>query len=370
MKNFLLLCTAILLTTIQSLAQEYSRGELTLSNQTTLEGQMRLDYGLQKVFLKKSSTEREYDLATIERITLSKKDYEKRIIDNSIYFTRTLVEGRATLYQIGRDQYLIARENGVSRTLHTQTQQNTIPGILAVLFNDCNTIRTTLNNVDEYNASNLQRVTETYNSCSYEEFAPTEREVRNAARFNTDTANFYVGVGGGLTDVRFFDSPDGESLGSFQAQLGVIATPSFLGGQQGNIFFSLEAQAAFAGDQEYSNVSRDVNFSINTYRVFLGAEYLFNKQGSFKPFIGIAAGLTSDTYNGSVDGNDFNITGGNPIAAPKLGFRYLLKNNKHIGLTVTYLTGYENDLTFPTQNEIIPLAVDVQTLTIGLNYYF
>lgn len=370
MKNLLLLCAAFFLISIQSVAQTYAKGTVTLMNNTTIDGNIRLDYSQQKVFIKNNPSERGYDLSSVERITLNKRDLEKRLVEDQTYFTYTLVNGRASLYQIGDDQYLIAREDGLSRTLNTKEQQNTIPGILAVLFNDCNSIRATLNNVDEYNASNLQKVTETYNNCSYEAFAPTEKEVRTAARFNTDVASFYLGIGGGLSDIRFFDSDNGESIGSFQGQLGVIATPSFLGSQQGNIFFSLEAQAAFASDNEFSNVSRDINFRLNTYRVLLGLEYLFNKEGTFKPYLGIAAGVTSDSYKGSVDNNDFDISGGNPIVIPKIGFRYLLNNSDHLGLTLSYITGYENDLTFPTQQEIIPLAVDVQTITLGINYYF
>lgn len=370
MKNVLLLAVTLFIISTSTYAQSYSKGTITLFDNTIVEGNIRLDYALQQVFIKDKPAERSYDLASVTNITLNKRDLEKRTINDQTYFTQTIVDGRASLYEIGDDQYLITRDNGLSRTINTKTQQNTISGILAVLFSDCNTIRSTLNNVDEYNASRLEKVTEIYNDCSYEPFAPTEREVRNAARFNTDVASFYVGIGGGLSDIRFFNSEDGESIGSVQAQLGVIATPSFLGSQKGNIFFSLEAQAAFAGNNAFSNVATDVNFNLNTYRFLLGLEYLFNKKGTFKPFIGIAAGVTADSYEGSVDGNDFDINGGNPIAVPKLGFRFLLKNNDHLGLTLSYITEYENDLTFPTQDEIIPLVVNVQTITISINYYF
>lgn len=369
MKNLFTLCFIILMTT-SGFGQTYSSGSITFLDNTSIEGSIRLDYTTQQVFFKENFVEKPYNFSRIQGVTLNKRKLDKLVLNEITYFASPMISGRASLYQIDNSQYLVVKEDGIFRTINTQTEQNTTPGILAVLFNDCNSIRSSLNNVDEYNGSNLRKTVENYNNCDYQPYAPTIREVNNAATFNTDLANFYLGVGGGLSSIRFFDSDDGESIASVQGQLGVIATPSFFGSLQGNLYFSLEANAAFAGNNIFSNVERDVNFKLSSYRLLLGLEYVFQKESTFKPFLGIAVGPTGDYYEGSVDGNDFDISGGNPIVVPKAGLRYQLPNEDHLGLVVSYIASYENDLTFPTENEIIPLVVDVQTITVGINYYF
>lgn len=364
----LLVLTLIMATT--AMGQNYTNGSITLKNNSLIEGRVAIDYASQTVMVKKDYKVTSYSFEQIVSTTLNNRRFNKIQIADIPYFAAPLEDGNASLYQINESQYLVTIKAGESRVIDLVNDRARIPGILAVLFSDCNSIRRSLNNVDEYNEPALLLNVQAYNICDYDIYAPTPKEIDAAASYNTDLANFYLGAGTGLSNISFFDRDDSETVVSAQLQLGVIATPSFLGTLQGNLYFSLEGNAAFANDANFSNVDNDVNFKVSSYRLLFGIEYQFNKEGKFKPFIGASVGPSGDYYEGAVDGNSFDISGGNPIFVPRIGARYLLKNGAHLGATLSYITGYQNDLTFPTEDEIIPLIVDVDTFTFGVSYYF
>ena len=92
-----------------------------------------------------------------------------------------------------------------------------------------------------------------------------------------------------------------------------------------------------------------------------------------KPYLGIGVGLASDYFKGNVAGLQFDINGGNPIWMPKAGLLYSLGNGNDIGITFEYIPEYENDLSFPSNDEempVIPLIVKSSHINFGLNYYF
>ena len=179
-----------------------------------------------------------------------------------------------------------------------------------MLFNDCNELREQIEKEDSFNKDDLVDFTEQYNNCSYSPYAPTEKEIARADKHNTDKASFYVGAGANLNNISFFDQDETEGLIGGGLKLGVIASPSFLGNLQGNLFAFIEGSANFTGNKEFSNNVDPVNFSINSFRAQLGLEYLFNKTGNIKPIIGIGFGATSDSFSGSISDNSFDIDGG------------------------------------------------------------
>jgi len=280
-----------------------------------------------------------------------------------------LVSDKASLYKIGYDSYLIINGD-VSKSFDINDQQNVLPGILSLLYNDCNEIRAVIEKKDLIKRDDLIALTNQYNNCSYSEYTPTENEVKRATKHNTDQVRLYVGIGANHNNISFFDNNETPSLVGGLLRVGVEGSPSFLGRLQGNLHVFFEGSANFTGNQDFTNNADPVNFSINSYRLQFGIHYLFNKTGFLKPILGIGIGGTSDSFSGSILGNRFEIDGGNPIVVPRLGARFKLKNNKHIGLMIEYITSFENDLTFPTSDGIIPLEVASQNIGIGINYIF
>lgn len=369
MKNIILLLTIVFCTVTN--AQNFSKGTLSLASDELVEGRLSIDNTTEKVLVKNGLTTRPYSFAQIKSVQIGKENYQKISINNKNYLAHSLnaAGSKAALYKISTNTYLVSNGN-TARSFNTKTDQNQIPGILSILFNDCNDLRAQIINEDSFNQGNLVTITQLYNNCSYAPYAPTEKEIARADKHNTDKASFYVGAGANLNSISFFDQDETEGLVGAGLKLGVIASPSFLGNLQGNLFAFIEGSANFAGDKDFSNNADPVNFSVNSFRVQLGLEYLFNKTGNVKPIIGIGFGATSDAFSGSIAGNSFDIDGGNPFIAPRLGARFKLKNEKHIGLMIEYITSYENDLTFPTQEAIIPLEVGSQNIGISINYYF
>lgn len=369
MKNVILLC-ALALSTIAS-AQIFTKGTAILKNGQSLQGKLRIDNTANVLLVKNGFNLKSYNFDQVSSAQIAKKNYGLLTVDNTAYLAQQLNDNnvKASLYDLGDNEFLI-KVNDMFKSFNLKTDKAVIPGTLSLLFNDCNEIRETIEKEDSFSKQDLLNITNQYNNCSYSAYAPTNKEIKRANTHNTDRASFYVGAGANLNNISFFDQDETEGLVGAGLKLGVIASPSFLGNLQGNLFAFIEGSANFADDKDFSNNADPVNFSVNSFRVQLGLEYLFNKTGNIKPIIGIGFGATSDAFSGSIAGNSFDIDGGNPFIAPRLGARFKLKNEKHIGLMMEYITSYENDLTFPTQDAIIPLEVGSQNIGVSINYYF
>ncbi len=353
-----------------AIAQNYSRGTITTNTNKITKGRVLIDYQSKKISFKKDLKANTYSFNQVQSITLGNTSLTKKELDGTIYYASNIVSGKGNLYKINTSQYFVTVENGKNAIIDTNVDSSKTPGILAVIFEDCNSIRDLLNNEDNFNETVLRKIVTTYNSCSYGTFTPTEKEINNANNHNTDQASFYAGIGGGLNNVSFFDNNNTESLASGQLQIGVITSPSFFGKIQGNLFVTLEGSASFSGEKDFDNNIDSTSFRVNSFRASIGFEYLFNKTGKIKPFIGVSAGVTSDSFDGEVRGFSFDITGGNTIVVPKIGARLQLANKKHVGLTLSYFSEYENDLSFPVNDTVIPLVVNNQNFTLSFNYYF
>lgn len=373
-KNIFSLVFSLIFISTTSIAQNYTKGSIVTTSNETIKGRVLIDYKTQKISLKKDLKESSYNFNQINTITLGTTTLTKKDIDGTTYYVSSIVSGRGSLYKINDTQYLVTGNKTKNAIINTDEKSSKTPGILAILFDDCNSIRVLLNNEDNFNAPALRKIVEAYNVCDYSSYAPTEKEVKNATLHNTDQASFFAGIGTGLNNVSFFDSDNTEALASIQLQAGVIASPSFFGRIQGNLFVTLEGNASFSGENDFNNNNNNIteatSFRVNSYRAFLGLEYLFNKTGKIKPFAGLSIGVTSDSFKGNVAGFDFDITGGNTLLVPRVGARLQLPNQKHIGLTLAYLSEYENNLSFPVNDAVIPLIVNNKNFTLSLNYYF
>jgi hypothetical protein len=132
----------------------------------------------------------------------------------------------------------------------------------------------------------------------------------------------------------------------------------------------LETSAAFSGDKDFDNSPFKTNFKKNSYRVSLGSEYHFNKNGSIKPLIGIGVGLVRDHYNGNYDIYKLKQTEGSVFFIPKAGVLFSLDEKKSLGLIVSYIPEYEDDLSFIGDGEVVPLIVNTYFINAGLYLYF
>jgi len=282
-----------------------------------------------------------------------------------------LVTGKAVLTRVATGIYEIKKEDGTTKKINIRpNEDNHVQGTLAVLFRDCEKLRQSVFDSHLVTEGQLIQVVETYNNCEYTPFEPTEKEIKQAANFQGDEYKLFASIGGSLNRISFFNFDDYENLTQGQVTFGIAATPGFIGSLQGNLYVTLEVNAAFSGDKDFGNSPFETNFRKDSQKANLGLEYHFNKNGSIRPLIGIGIGLSSDHYKGNYNGYDLNERDGSAFAIPKLGVLFSLDEKKSLGVILSYIPEYENDLSFRTEDDIIPLIVDTHYINAGLYLYF
>lgn len=282
-----------------------------------------------------------------------------------------LVAGQATLTKLQDGIYEIKKENGSVKTIDIRPNvEEHLQGKLSVFFNDCEKVRQSVFDLREITESILVKTVKEYNNCDYKPFEPTEKEVIQAANFLGDEYKFFAGIGASLNRSSFFDLKDYENLTQAQLSFGLAATPGFLGSLQGNLYFTLEINAAFSGNKDFSNAPFYANFKTNSYKGSVGTEYHFNKNGTIQPLIGVGFGLVRDYYNGTYDNYKIKKTVGSGFWNPKVGLLYSLDNKKSLGFIVSYIPEYKNDLSFMSDGELVPLEIHTHYINAGLYLYF
>jgi len=284
-----------------------------------------------------------------------------------------LVTGKASLEKTDKRVYTISKIDGISKTIDLDSEnKNNLKGVLAVLFEDCGDIRDEIFATDYFDEKTVTEFTNRYNNCEYGSYTPTEKELESVNSKKTDQVRFYGGVDIALKNISFPDNSDSrtEVLNQYGATIGIMASPSFMGSLQGNLHFSFQATMSFGEEKTFKYSPKPTIFSANTFRLMLGSEYYFNKNGKIKPFVGIGIGLTQDSYKGTVDNIPFKINAGEPIWTPKIGLLYAINSSKDVGITFNYIPEYTNDLSFPNDNMIIPLIVRSSYYNFALNFYF
>lgn len=282
-----------------------------------------------------------------------------------------LVAGQATLTKIKNGVFEIKKEDGTVKKIDIRPNvEEHLQGQLSVLFNDCEKLRQSVFDMKLITESELIQAVKDYNNCNYTPFEPTEREVKRAADFQGDQYKLFANIGASLNRISYFNLDNYEGLTQAQLGFGLAATPGFVGTLQGNLYFTIEINAAFSGDKDFGNSPFNTNFKKNSYRGSLGTEYHFNKNGSFQPLIGVGVGLVQDRYNGYYDTYKIKQTEGSAFWIPKVGVLFSLDENKSLGLIVSYIPEYENDLSFINDGEKVPLIIDTHYINAGLYFYF
>ncbi len=282
-----------------------------------------------------------------------------------------LVTGKASLTRVGSGIYEIEKADGTSEKINIRPNEDQhVQGKLSVLFKDCQKLRQSVFDSKIVTEGKLVQVVEEYNRCNYSPFEPTEKEARQAEKYQGDKMNIFITVGAALNGISFFDSNDFENLFQGQAGVGIAATPGFVGSLQGNLFFTLELNGTISGDKDFSNSPFETHFKKYSQRAQLGVEYHFNKNASIKPLIGIGAGLARDHYDGSYQGYKLDQKQGSGYVIPKAGVLFSLDEKKSLGLIVSYIPEYENDLSFVANGEVVPLIINNRFINAGLYFYF
>ncbi len=369
MKQFYFLFLVLVCTNVN--AQYYKTGTITYNNNQTIGGRLFIDNSEKKVFLKKDGRIQSYNFNNITKVTMSGRMYSKINFENNPLLAHQLENGKASLYELANSDYLMLMKNGSRKLINLEENKAQIPGILGILFNDCNVIRDIIYKSDKINEHKLKGLVSDYNNCDYSDYNPTENEMKNANTYNTDIIRFYGGFQTGFnnTIVNDFDSNNNTGFG---LGLGIAASPSFTGKLQGNLYFDFDISMMFTGDNDFDNGATPLNYKVNSYRFSMGLEYLFNKKGIVKPFLGIGCGYSSDHYKGNIGPISFKDQDQNYFFNPKMGLLYKHKNEKHIGVTICYITEYENDLSFHFGEELTHylIVIDTSAINLSLNYYF
>lgn len=282
-----------------------------------------------------------------------------------------LVTGKATLTELKNDVYEITKKDGTKKTIDLKPNaQEFVPGVLSVLFKDCEQVRLAVFELVKITEQELINMVTDYNNCNYSPFKPTENEAENAANFQGDKFALFASVGASVNRTSFFNTDDSENLTQTGLAFGIAATPGFLGTLQGNLYITLEVGAGFSATKDFGNAPHPTDFKKDSQRANLGLEYHFNKNGTLIPVAGIGVGIATDHYKGNYNGYDFNERDGSTFAIPKVGLLYALDNKKSLGLLFSYIPAYTNDLSFRVEDEIIPLFIDTSFINAGLYFYF
>ncbi len=179
---------------------------------------------------------------------------------------------------------------------------------------------------------------------------------------------FYAGVQTSFNNLTI--NNNSENSQAFGVGFGISVSPSFVGKAQGNLYFDFDVSLLFTGDKDYKGQGFDLNFNNNSYRFSLGLEYLFNKKGTIKPFLGIGYGYTLDYYKGNIGNAAFKDSKQNYFFLPKVGTLFQISNGDYFGLTFSYITEYENNLSFYFNDTLRPLVIKNDFVVVGLSYNF
>jgi len=353
-------------------AQIFKAGTVTNTNNQTIEGRIAINNLEKTLLLKKDGNTRTYSFNNITSATINGRLYSKIDFENNNYLAHQLVQGKASLFDLSNASYLILKEGGLGKFINLEGEENAqTPGVLAVLFNDCNSIRDAINKIDELNERSLKSIVLEYNNCNYSDYTPTENEMVKANTYHTDAYRFYIGVQSGINNTTVNDFNSTNTTG-FGLGLGLSASPSFTGDLQGNLFFDFDFSMNFTGKSDFNNGTTPLNYKINSYKLSVGMEYLFNKNGTIQPFLGIGYGYAFDYYKGDLGTISFKDEDKNYFFIPKAGLLYKLNNGKHLGFTLSYITAYKNDLSFIFGDALTyyPLVIDASSINLGVNYYF
>ncbi len=372
MKNIYYILIAFIFTSSTINAQFFQNGSITNNNNQITEGRVLIDNSDKKVFIKTDGKTQTNNFNSILSVTVNSRIYSKIEFENELFLGYELVSGKATLYHLTAKDYIIIKNNEEGKGFNLEENKAQIPGILALLFNNCNSIRDAIHKSGTINERILRDLVSDYNNCNYSDYTPTENEMKNTNIHNTDVYRFYGGFQTGFNNTTVNDF-DANNTTGFGLGLGLAASPGFTGNLQGNLYFDFDVSMIFTGDTNFNNhLEQPLNYNVNSFRFSIGMEYLFNKEGVLQPFLGIGYGYTSDYYNGTIGTIDFKDHDQNYFFIPKAGLLYKLNNGKHIGLTVSYISEYENDLSFRFGEELTyyPLVIETSAINVGLNYYF
>lgn len=282
-----------------------------------------------------------------------------------------LVTGKATLTKIKNGVYDIKIDRTTKQLDIRPDFDQYFQGTLSVLFKDCEDLRQSVFERYIISEGELISIVKEYNNCNYTSFQPTENEIEEAAKFQGDEFKLFAKLGVSLNQNSFFNSENYESQTQGQLGFGLAATPGFLGSLQGNLYFTLEVEAAFSGNKEFDNSPLATDFKKNSYRGSFGTEFHFNKNGSFQPLIGIGVGLTRDHYKGTYDIYNINGTVGSGFIIPKAGVLFPLDNKKSLGVIFSYIPKYSNDISFINEDkEIVTLINNTYYFNAGVYLYF
>lgn len=369
MKSFFTFIAISIVTINIAFAQNYHSGTITTNDQQTVEGRVSIDNYSKKVLNKKSGDSDVFSFSNIKNVTVSGISYSVITFNNEEYLANILASGKASLYSLTNDDFLIVDENNKGQIFNLNQDKQQIPGTLSLLFNDCNPVRDEINKTEDFSEKTLTKIIFSYNNCNYGNYVPTENEINKANTFNTDTFRFYAALLSSFNNTTVNDFASNNSNG-FGLGIGLASSPSFMGKLKGNIYIDFDFSMIFSGNSDFNNGVTPLNYKVNSYRLSLGVEYVFNKEGMLSPFLGIGYGYTSDYYNGTLGTIDIKDQEQNYFFVPKVGVLYKLKNEKHFGLTLSYISEYENNLSFVYDEAFNPLVIKNSFITIGLSYYF
>lgn len=364
MKLIVSLALVLFLSNI-SYCQTFKRATITYKDQSTEKESIYIDYNKSLIY-KVSLTRKPLFFSDVDKLEIDGKAFTKITINGTKYFAHQITKGSSTLYDITSGRYLIDSNVSESKLIDFKIDRSKISGKLSVLFNDCNEVRDFLFSKKFFSEKDLVAAVSKYNSCNYEEYIPTELQVKKANISRNDKVAFYAGVGMGVNSIAFEKGGEKEGLLSTYLQVGVQGFPGSSPDKENNFSINAVIQYWLSPQNDFQNtfITRDIK--INSLRLMIGSEYAFIKKSSLKPFIGFNLGISSDTYTGNLGLADININKGHFLYGIKTGLNYYLESSK-MALVFNYLPETRSNVRPRTSPSLI---VYNSIYSLSLNYHF
>jgi len=348
-----------------SFCQKFEKAIITYSDQSTEKESIYIDYNKSLIY-KVSLNRKPLFFSDVSMLEIGGQAYIKTSFDGKKYFAFQMLTGNSTLYNITGSRYLIDSNVSETKLIDFNIDPSKISGKLSFLYNDCNEIRDFLFQKSNFSENDLANVVSRYNSCNYEEYKPTDLQVKKANRSRNDKVSFYVGAGLGLNSIKFEKEGQKDELSSTYIQLGIQGFPGFSPNKENNFSISAELQYWISPQKDFQNTSVTRDVKINSLRLMVGSEYAFFKGSRLKPIIGFNLGISSDTYSGALGLNDIDINKGHFLYGVKTGLNYYLESSK-IAIVLNYLPETKTNVRPRTSPSLI---VYNSIYSLGLNYHF
>lgn len=365
----LFLCLGALLFSGLLFSQNYQNGTLVDLQNNTYTGKFSIDSENALVRFKTNQSSKVFGYNQIKTLSLDGKEVVKKELDNQVVLLTSLTQGKASLFQKNKTLFYIENANGALIAVETSKNKQLLPGILNVAFQDCSSIRESISRTINFNASNLIKLTETYNNCNYSNnFELTEKEIETSNQFKSDVYWLYAGAGATMNQLTFGNTE--ETLVFPQFSVGILVSPGFMKSLQNKLFVGSDLSYGVASSQTLTSNTQELDVRVHSFLYTFELQYNFNTSNKVQPYLGGGANFHAERFKGTLNGERFNQTDSDLDVNLKAGVLYTL-GKQRIALSFRYIPEYDSNASFKnSEGDFVPLRLENNYFITRLEFHF